>query len=139
MCEAHIAKLEIVQVFDRYGIFGLRIPGNRENRAEVLERYLRLTIGVDDVAELLKRTEDEEGVDQEREELADSDLLREDQVKHQEENRRPQQVDECPLNEAETSQVTDLFQLELEDLVGCGVEAPNFLVCETETFHKLDV
>ena len=87
-----------------------------------LERRFGLAIDVDDVPELLQRAEDEERVDEQREELSDRDLLVEDQVEHEEQDRRAHEVDARALDEAQAADVADLLELELEDLVGRRVE-----------------
>ncbi len=65
--------------------------------------------------------------------------MREDQVKHQEKDRRPQEIYECPLYEAEASEISDLLELELEDLVCCRVEPDYLLLRQTQTLYKLDI
>src|SRR5207248_3191675 len=85
---------------------------------EVLQRGFRLPVDVDYVAQFLQRAEDEKRINEQREELAHTDALREDQVQHQEQNRCPQQVDAGALHEAQAAQVAHLLQLQLEDLGG---------------------
>ena len=68
--------------------------------------------------ELLQRSEDEERVDEQREELADGDRARVDQVEHQEHDAGAQQVHRRALDEAQAAQVADLLQLQLQDLAG---------------------
>src|SRR5687768_15092220 len=139
MSEADISKLKRLKIRQRNRILRLRILGNREDGAKVLQRDLSLPVSVDDVAELLQRAEDEERVNEQREELTDGDLLREDQIQHEEKNARPQQVHECSLNEAETPQVPHLLQLQLKDFVCGRVETQNFLIRESQTLHQLDI
>ena len=65
--------------------------------------------------------------------------LSEDQVQHQEQDRRAQEVDGRALDEAEGAEVAHLLELELEDLVRRRVEAIDLLIREPEALHELDV
>ena len=71
--------------------------------------------------------------------MAHRDTLREDQVQHQEENRRSKEIDGRSLNEAETAKVLHFFQLELKDLLGCPVQPVDLLLGEPETLNQLYV
>src|SRR6185437_2609621 len=92
-----------------------------------------------DVPQFLQGSEYEERVDEQREELADGYLLCKDEVQHQEQDRRSQQIHARSLNEAETAEIAHLLQLELEDLLGRRIEARNLLLRETEALDQLDV
>src|SRR6478672_1442690 len=118
MLEAYIVKHELLQPIVGYRLLRPWLRRHRENLFEVLQRYLRLAIGIDDVSQLLERTEDEKRVDKQREELSHRDPLREDEVQHQEKDRCAEQVDERSLNETEAAQVADLLELELQDFRG---------------------
>ena len=89
--------------------------------------------------EFLQRAEDEERVDEQREELADRDRPRVDQVQHQEHDAGAQEVDGRALHEAEAADVPHLLQLELEDLVGRRVEARDLLLRQAEALDQLDI
>ena len=117
----------------------LRIDGRVEYVLEVLERCLRFPVDVDNVPEFLQGTEYEERVDEQGEELAHRDLLREDEVQHDEQNRCAEEIDGCPLYEAQTAQVADFFQLQMEDLPGRAVEAVDLLPGQSEAFDELDI
>src|SRR6185295_10831743 len=73
MGEAHVLEGEGTELAERLGIRRLRLDRQGEDGLEALERRLGLAIGVDHRAQLLQRTEDEERVDPQREELADGD------------------------------------------------------------------
>src|SRR4026209_396198 len=76
-----------------------------ENRLEIRERGFGLAVCVDDVAELLQRSEDEEGIDEQRKELPDGDLLRVDLIEHQEQDAGPEKVDRRALDEAQAPEI----------------------------------
>src|SRR5262249_23531019 len=137
--ERDVVELELRQVVHRDGARGLRVDRYVENFLIGRERCFRLAVDVDDVAELLQRSKDEEGVDQERKELPDRDLLVEDQVEHQEQNRGPNEVDARSLDEAQRPDVADLSQLELENLVRRRIQPLHFLIGQSEAFDELDV
>ena len=124
---------------ERSRIRRLRLLGNLQNLFVDVERRFGLAVDVDDVAELLQRAEDEERVDEQREELADGDLAREDQVEHQEHDAGAQEVHRRALDEAQAAQVADLLQLELQDLARGGVQPVDLLLCEAQALHELDV
>ena len=60
----HIAKFQRFEIIHWNRIGRLWILWNRKNVPEVLQRHFGLAIRIDDVAELLQRTEDEEGIDE---------------------------------------------------------------------------
>src|SRR5712675_1678547 len=109
MHEADVFELEILDVAYRHWRYRLGILRCLENLPEVRERDLRFPVDVDDVPQLLHRPEDEERIEQQREELADRDLLGENQIQHHEQNARAQQVDRRSLNEAQAADVFDLL------------------------------
>src|SRR6185369_10506398 len=109
--EADVLEGEGAEVAQRHRMRRLRLGRDVEDRLEGFERRLGLAVGVDHRAQLLERTEDEEGVDPQREELADGDALRVDEIQHQEENRGAQGVDRRPLDEAQQPQRAHLAQL----------------------------
>src|ERR1051325_10242459 len=139
MHERDAVEVEHLKVVHGDRILRLGIDRRVENRLIRRERRLGLSVDVDDVAQLLERTENEERVDQQREELADGDLLVEDQVEHEEQNRRADQIDARPLDEAQTSDVANLLQLQLEDLLGRRVQPADLLFGEAEALDQLDV
>src|SRR5687768_5056458 len=139
MGEGDAIELEYAQIIDRNGRCRLGIGRCAQDLLEVRERRLRLPIDVDHVSHLLQRPEDEERIDEEREELPDGDLLREDQVEHQQQDHRAHEVDGRALHEAEAADVAHLPQLELEDLLRRRGEPGDFLVGEPEALHELDV
>src|SRR5262245_48031002 len=101
MLECDLRKRQLAEVRKRYRIERPRLLLRVEDVLEVLQRYLSFAVDVDDVAELLERTKDEEGVDEQRKELPDRNGLRVDEVQHQEHDARPQRVDDRALDEAE--------------------------------------
>src|SRR6267143_4624524 len=137
--EPNILELQILDF--RQGNRGGRsgILRRLQDLPEVDQRDFCLPEHVDDVAELLHGAKDEKRVEQERKELADRDLLGEDQVKHHEENRSAQQIDRRPLYEAQAPDVLHLLQLEIEDFLGSRVQPHHFLIGESQTLHQLDV
>ena len=118
MSEDHVLEGQGLELAERHRVRRPGLDRDRQDGLEGLERRLGLAIGVDHRAELLQRAEDEEGVDPQGEELADGDLLREDQVEHQEQDRGAQGVDRGALDEAQQAQRADLAQLELQDPAG---------------------
>src|SRR6185503_3046454 len=90
-------------------------------------------------AKLLQWSKDEERIDEQREELADGDLLREDEIEHQEQDAGPQGVDGRALDEAEAPQVAHLPQLESQDLRGRRIQASDLLLRQPQALHQLDV
>ena len=123
----------------RHRRFRSRFRRKVEDRLKVEQRDFGLAVDVDDVPQFLQRSEDEERVDEEREKLADADALGKDQVKHQEQNGRAQEVHAGPLDEAEAAQIAHLFQLQLEDLRGGRVEARNLLLRQAQALHQFDI
>src|SRR6266487_1295303 len=132
MLKAHALETERAQIAEWHRRHGLRLHRNAEDVLEHVQRGFGLTIDVDDVPQLLKRSENEERVDEQREELSDGDRAREDQVQHQEHDARAKKIHQRSLNEAETSQVTNLLQLQRQDLRGRGIEPLDFLLPEPE-------
>ena len=60
-------------------------------------------------------------------------------IKHEEEDAIAQRIDHRPLQEAEPTHILDLLQLELKDLVGCGIQPLDLLLGEAEALDQLDV
>src|SRR5262245_48544426 len=139
MSETHLVELEALQVVDGSWMRRLRVDRRRENFGVAGERRLGLAIRVDDAAQFLEWAEEEERIEEEAEELTDGDLLIEDQVQHQQQDRRADEVDGGPLHEAETADVADFLELELQDLAGRRVESVDLLLGKTEALHQLDV
>src|SRR5579862_2254136 len=71
-----------------------------EDIFEILQRDFRLAVNVDDISKFLQRPENKERVNEEREELSDGDLLRENQIQHQEHDACPQEVHGRSLHKA---------------------------------------
>src|SRR5215210_6900668 len=78
MHEADVVELEFPDVADGNRRRRSRILRCLQNLSEIGERDLRLPVDVDDVPQLLHRSENEERIEEEGEELADRDLLCED-------------------------------------------------------------
>src|SRR5262249_29796836 len=116
-----------------------RLFRNPENAFVNVQRRFGFAIDVDDVAEFLERAEYEERIDEQRKELTDRDSLRVDQVQHQKHDAGAQEVHRGALNEAQTSHVTNLLQLQLENLVRRRVQACDLLLRQPETLHQLDI
>src|SRR5262249_7089300 len=106
---------------------GLRVDRGRENLGVCRERCFGLAIRIDDRAQLLEWAEEEEGIEEQAEELTDRDLLIEDQIQHQQQDRRADEVDGGALHEAQTADITHLLELELQDFPGRGIEAVDLL------------
>src|SRR6185436_2152514 len=109
MLKRHLLERQRRQIVQRQRIHGLRFLRNLQNAFVHVERRLGLPIDVDDVSELLKGTEDEEGIDPQREKLANRDRAREDQIEHQEQDARAEEVHGGALNETEAAQVFHLL------------------------------
>src|ERR1700738_4870174 len=137
--EPYVLELQILDLRQWNWSGGSWILRRLEKLSEVDQRDFCLPKHVDDVAELLHWAKDEKRVEQEREELADRDLLGEDQVKHHEENRSAQEINGRSLYEAQASDVLHFLELEIEDLLGSRVQPHHFLIGESETLHQLDV
>src|SRR5689334_6560685 len=139
MHEPDVHELQLVDVGQRYRRNWLRVLRRLQNRLEIRERDFGLTIDVDDVPQLLHRAEDEEGVEQQREELANRDFLGEDQIEHHEQDARTQEIHCCPLYETQTSYVLHLLELQPQGLFRRRIEAHDFLIGEPEAFNQLDI
>src|SRR5688572_12590617 len=132
MLKRHASEIERAQILERQRADGLRLSRNIEDALVHFHRRLGLAIDVDDVAKLLQRSEDEEGIDPQRKELPDGDVAAENQVQHQEKNARAKEVHAGALNEAEASQVFHFLQLQLQNLAGRGVQTLDFLLSQPE-------
>src|SRR5688572_25836910 len=139
MLKRYTIEIQRAQIVERERTHWLRFFGHRQNRLEHIQRGFGLAVDVDDVPELLQRAEDEEGVDPEREELANGDVACIDQVEHQEEDAGAQEVDRGALDEAEAAQVFHLLQLELENFPGRAVQPLDLLLTQAEALDELDV
>ena len=139
MLETHAIEREGPQVEERNRIDRLRLLRHRQDLLEHIQRRLGFAVDVDDVAEFLKRAEDEERVDEQREELPDGDRARVNQIQHQEHDAGAQKVDRRPLDEAEASQVPHLLQLQPQNFLRGAVQARDLLLAEAEAFHELDI
>src|SRR2546422_11655543 len=139
MLEDHVVEIYPADAHHRNRLQGPRLSWRLQNVFEVLQRNLGLTINVDDVPDFLQRTENEERINPQREEFANRDLARKNQVKHQAEDRSAQRIYRRALNEAEAAEVLHFLQLEVEDFSGRAVEPFNFLLREPEALHQLDI
>src|SRR5262249_32778310 len=110
-----------------------------ENTFEVVQRYFGLPIDVDDVSDFLQRAEDKERINPAREELSDRNLTRENQIKHQAQDRRAHRVDACTLDKAQTTQILHLLEFQFQDLPCCAVQATDLLLRQAKTLYKLNV
>src|SRR6185312_3430716 len=138
MLEGYVIERETGERADLHGMRRTRVGRYCEYRFEIRHRRFGLAVGIDDVPQLLQRSEYEERVDEQREELADGYLLCEDEVQHQEQDGRSQQIHTRSLNEAEAAEIAHLLQLELEDLLGRRIQARNLLLRETEALDQRD-
>ena len=109
---------------DGHGIVGTRFGLHRQDGFEFLQRDFGLAIGIDHIAQFLQGSEDEEGVNEQRNIIANRQTVGEDQIHHQELNAGPQEVDEGALNETQAAQIADLFELQLRIFVGGGLRRP---------------
>src|ERR1700756_784064 len=116
-------------------MLGLLFRRHFQNLFEIVERCFRLAIRVDDIAQFLQRAKNEKRIDEEREKLPDGDALRINQVEHQKKDGSPQEIDEAALNETQTAEVADLFELQLEDFVRSRIKPINLLLSKAQTFH----
>src|SRR5439155_24328937 len=137
--ERDIVEAKRLERLHSHRMLRARLRRQPQDRVEILKRDLCFPVDVDHIPELLQRTEYEERVYEQRKELADADSLGEDEIQHQEQDRRPQQVDAGALYEAQTAQVAHFLQLQLEDLGRGRVEPCDLLLGQTQTFNELDV
>ena len=72
-------------------------------------------------------------------ELADRDLLPENQIKHQEKNARAKSIDRSALNEAEAPQVLHFLKLELQYFPCRAIEPFDLLLGEAKALYQLDI
>src|SRR5678815_2698377 len=117
MLESDMIELDTTQGRQRLRLCRARFSRRIQNVLEVLQGHLGFAVNVDDVSEFLKRAENEEGVDEQRKELPDSDGAREDEVHHEQHDPGPHGIYGRTLNETETSEILYLFQFQLQDLV----------------------
>src|SRR4029434_10576408 len=122
---AHIVQRERA---DRFRLFR-----DLQDALEYIQRCLGLAVNVDDVAELLQRSEDEERVNPQRKELTHRDIAGVNQVKHQEEDARPEKIHRSALNEAQAPEILHLLQFQLQDFPGSVVQPFDFLLSQPET------
>ncbi len=71
--------------------------------------------------------------------MSDSDLLRENQIEHQEEYARPEKIYRGSLNEAQAAKVAHLFQFQFQNFPCGGIQPVGFLLGKAKAFHKLNV
>ena len=71
MPERHVVELDAIQRTRQHGMFGPRLLLHCRMSPKFFSETSRLAIDVDDVAEFLQRTEDEERIEPQRHELAD--------------------------------------------------------------------
>src|SRR2546425_12885053 len=128
--KAHVLEAERSQLGQRPRVLRPRLSGDTEDVFVRVQRRFGLAIDVDDIPQLLERPEDEEGVDEEREELPHRNRARVDQIEHQGHDARAEEIHQRALDEAETPQVADLPQLEVQDLGGRAVETRDLLLPE---------
>src|SRR5882672_12753383 len=112
MLKTDLLELQGHEFFDGLRILRLGIARRIEDLLKIRQRYLRLAIDVDDVSQFLQRGENVKRKEHQREELADGDLLAEDQVQHHEQNAGAQRVDRGPLNETQAAQVLHFLKFE---------------------------
>src|SRR5688500_15003481 len=122
MLECHVLELQRSQIVEWQRVGRPALFGNPQDALEHIQGSLGLPISVDDVSELLQRAKDEERVDEQGEELSHRNPLRVNQVQHEEQNAGAKKIDARPLDEAETTQIPHLLELELQDLARRGVE-----------------
>src|SRR5262249_55726412 len=137
--EADVLKCKRLKFSNHRRPLGARLLRGIENGLEIVQGYFRLAVNVNDVAELLERPENEEGIDPQRKELPERDLLRVNEIQHESQNRRPEEVDRSALDKAEAPEIADFLQLELQDFLGCRVESPGFLLREAQALDEFDI
>ena len=76
MLERQIVEFDEVQRAQRQRIGRPRLDRRIENFLQILQRHFGFAIRVDDIADFLQRTEDEERINPHLEELAELNLLR---------------------------------------------------------------
>ena len=135
----HRRNASCLEAVDGHRVLRARLRRQAQDGFEILQRDLGFAVDVDHISQFLQRSENEERIDEQREELPDGDPLREDQVQHQEQDRGPQQVDECALDEAQAAQVAHLLQFQLQDLGGGGVQPLDLLLRQAEALHQFDI
>src|SRR5262245_53592507 len=134
MLERHVLESKRGQIRESNRLRRTRLLGDLQNILEDAERGLGLAINVDDVAEFLQRTEDEKRINEQREELANSDRTSIDQVQHQEHDAGPEKVHGSSLDEAEAPDVSHFLELEVQDLVRRAVQTPDLLRPQAQAF-----
>src|SRR5882672_5471693 len=139
MLESDLVKHQCFQRVERNRMFRFWLHRHFENLLEIVERGFGLTIDVNYVSQFLKRPKNEERIDKEREKLPDRNALGVDEIKHQEQDRSPQEIDDAALNKAEAPKVPDFFEFQLEDLIRGGVETIDFLLGKAEALYQFNV
>jgi hypothetical protein len=139
MLESHVLESKRGQIRQSNRFGRARLHGHLQNAFEDAERGLGLAIDVDDVTQFLQGAEDEKRINEEREELADSDRACVDQVQHQSHDAGPEKVHGSSLDEAETPDVSHFLELEVQDLVRRAVQAPDLLRSQPEALDQLDI
>src|SRR5277367_6829968 len=139
MLESDLVKHQCFQRVERNWMFRFWLHRHFENLFEIVERGFGLTISVDYVSQFLKRPKNEERIDKEREKLSHSNALGVDEIKHQEQDRSPQKIDDATLDKAKAAKVADFFKFQLENLVCSGVETIDFLLGEAEALYQFNV
>src|SRR5271163_3737684 len=114
MLESDLVKHQCFQRVERNRMLRFWLHRHFENLFEIVERGFGLTISVDYVSQFLKRPKNEERIDKEREELSHSNALGVDEIKHQEQDRSPQKIDDATLDKAKAAKVADFFEFQLE-------------------------
>src|SRR5687767_6621972 len=109
MLEAHTTERQIRHRTQRLRMLGRRLRRRFHDVTEILERYFGFAIHINEVADFLQWAEDKERVDVEREVLPECDAMTEDQVQHDKRDRRAQEVDYRPLNEAKRTDILHLL------------------------------
>ena len=111
MFKSNVGELQSQQIFYGHRVLRLGIARRFHNVLEILQRDFGLAVGSDNRSQLLQRRKDKERIEHQREVLPDRDLVPEDEVKHQEQQRGSQGVHDGSLNETQAAQVANLSQL----------------------------
>ena len=137
--EADVFEGQVFDVSHRLGVGRLLVLGRVENLLEVAERNFGFAVDTDDVAQLLQRPEDGKRVNEEREKLAQTDVVLHPQVQQQQDDDVAQQVHKGALHKGEGAQVAHFAQLQFQNFVGGGVQALGFLLGQAQAFDEFDV
>src|SRR6185369_8084442 len=122
MPERQVVELDAVQWSQRQRISWARLYWSVEYFFHLVQRHFSFAVSINDVAHFLKRSEYEKRIDPHLKELSELNLPQIDEVQHHAQNTGAERVNAGPLNKAQATQISDLLQLQLKNLVCCGIQ-----------------